>query len=115
MADVLEVAEPFFNGGTDFQYPLTEARKIVEAGSHFERADVVFVTDGLCRVASEFLAEFQAFKKRTGTRVFAVLVDVGSSAEASVRQWADHVHRVVDLARDAQAAQEAALAVFGAV
>jgi uncharacterized protein with von Willebrand factor type A (vWA) domain len=127
MADVLEVAEPFFNGGTDFQRPLMEARKIIEAGGcpstgsarcpghRFERADVVFVTDGLCRVTPEFLAEFEAFKKRTATRVFAVLVDVGSSAEVSVRRWADQVHRVVDLARDAQAAQDAAVAVFGAV
>lgn len=123
MADVLEVAEPFFNGGTDFQRPLTEARQIIEAGGRpstgsghcFERADVVFVTDGLCRVTPEFLAEFETFKKRTGTRVFAVLVDVGTSAEVSVRQWADQVHRVVDLARDAQAAQDAAVAVFGAV
>jgi uncharacterized membrane protein len=47
--------------------------------------------------------------------VFAVLVDVGCSAEAPVRQWADQVHRAVDLARDAQAAQDAAVAVFGAV
>jgi len=115
MADVLEVAEPFFNGGTDFRRPLMEARQIVEASRRFERADDVFVTDGLCRVTPEFLAEFEAFKKRTGTRVFAVLVDVGSSAEVSVRRWADQVHRVVDLARDAQAAQDAAVVVFRAV
>jgi uncharacterized protein with von Willebrand factor type A (vWA) domain len=122
MADVLEVAEPFFNGGTDFQRPLAEARRIIEgggaghsAGRLFERADMVFVTDGLCSVSPEFLAEFAAFKRGTGTRVFAVLADVGRSAEASVRQWADQVHRVVDLARDTRAAQEAASAVFGAV
>lgn len=86
MVDVLEVAEPLFNGGTDFQRPLTEARQIIEAGGRFERADVVFVTDGLCRVTPEFLAEFDTFKKRTGARVFAVLVDVGCSAEVSVRR-----------------------------
>ena len=115
MANVLEVAEPFFNDGTDFQRPLMEAQQIIEDSSHFERADVTFVTDGLCRVTPEFLAESYAFKKRTGTRVFAALVDIGSSAEGSVRQWADQVHRVVDLVRDAQAAQDAAVAVFGAV
>jgi len=37
-------------------------------------------------VTPEFLAEFEAFKKRTGTRMFAVLVDVGSSAEVPMRQ-----------------------------
>ena len=123
MADVLDVTEPFFNGGTDFRRPLVEARRIVEAGGRpstgsghrFEHADVVFVTDGLCRVTPEFLPEFEAFRKRTETRVFAVLVDVGSSAEVSVQQWADQVHRVVDLARDAQAAQNVAMAVFRAV
>lgn len=52
---------------------------------------------------------------RDTTRVFAVLVDVGSSAEGSVRQWADQVHRAVDLVRDTQTAQDAAVAVFGTV
>jgi len=47
--------------------------------------------------------------------VFAALVDAGSSGEGSVRQWAEQVHRVVALVRDAQAAQDAAVAVFGAV
>ena len=55
---------------------------------------------GLCRVAPESLAEFDAFKKRTGTRVFTVLVDVGSNAEVLVREWTDKVHRAVDLVRN---------------
>lgn len=118
MADVLEIAEPFFNGGTDFQSPLTEAMRIIEGAAdtcRFKRADVVFSTDGICRIKSDFLAEFQAFKERTGTRVFAVLTDVGQSAEYSVRTWSDRVYRVLDLAHDTQAAAEAAKAVFGAV
>jgi hypothetical protein len=70
---------------------------------------------GLCRATPEFLAGFDAFKKRTGTRVFAVLVGVGSSAEGSVRQWADQVHWVVELARDAQTARDAGVVACGAV
>jgi uncharacterized protein with von Willebrand factor type A (vWA) domain len=115
MADVLEIAEHFFNGGTDFHRPLMEAQKIIEQGGLFERADVVFATDGQADVTADFVAELAAFKKRTGTRIFAVLADVGSSTEQSVRRWADQVHRVTDLAHDEQAAQEAATAVFGAV
>ena len=115
MADILEVAEPFFNGGTDFHRPLMEAQKIIESGGHFKRADIVFATDGMAGVTNEFLQDFAAFKKRTGTRVFAVLADVGHSAEHSVRQWADQIYRIADLARDAQGAEAAARAVFGAV
>ena len=115
MADVLEVAEPFFGGGTDFESPLTRAREIIEQAMDFTRADIVFITDGIASVSDGFLQDFQTFKKRTGTRVFTVLVDVGSSSEASVRAWSDQVHRVVDLAQDAQAAQQAAREVFGAV
>jgi len=69
----------------------------------------------LCRATPEFLAEFDAFKRWTGTPVSAVLVGVGSSAEVSVRQWAEQVYRVVNLTRDAQAAQDAAVVTFGAV
>ncbi len=115
MEDILEVADPFFNGGTDFHRPLTEAQQIIEAGGHFERADIVFVTDGLAAVTDEFLQGFAAFKKRTGTRVFAVLADVGHSAEHAVRRWADQIHRIADLAHDDQGAEAAAKAVFGTV
>jgi hypothetical protein len=62
-----------------------------------------------------FLAEFDAFKRRTGTRVSAVLVGAGSSAEGSMRQWAEQVYRVVNLARDAQAAQDAGVVACGAM
>ena len=113
--DVLEIAEPFFGGGTDFETPLAKAREIIEQEPEFSRADIVFITDGIAGVSDTFLAEFEAFKNRTGTRVFTVLVDVGSSSEESVREWSDQVHRVVDLARDAQGAEQAASKVFGTV
>jgi uncharacterized protein with von Willebrand factor type A (vWA) domain len=115
MADVLEVAEPFFGGGTHFESPLTRAREIIEQAMDFTRADIVFITDGIASVSDGFLQDFEAFKRRTGTRIFTVLVDVGSSSEVSVRAWSDQVHRVVDLAQDAQAAQQAAREVFRAV
>jgi uncharacterized protein with von Willebrand factor type A (vWA) domain len=115
MEDILEVAEPFFNGGTDFCTPLTKAQEIIEQEGDFKRADIVFVTDGIARVTDSFLTDFRGFKERTKTRVFTVLIDVGSSSEVSVRKWSDQIHRVVDLACDAEAAKDAAVAAFRAV
>ncbi len=115
MEDILEVAEPFFGGGTDFCTPLTRAREIIEQEGGFERADIVFVTDGIATVDDSFLSDFRAFKKRTGTRVFTVLVDLGSSAETSVTRWSDQIHRMVDLMHDAEGAEDAAVAAFRAV
>lgn len=116
LQDVLEIADSgFFNGGTDFHSPLRKAQEIIEEEGKFDKADIIFITDGIADVADEFLRNFHAFKKRTGTRVFAVLADVGQSRARSVERWADQVHRVLDLAHDAQAAEDAAWNVFGAV
>jgi uncharacterized protein with von Willebrand factor type A (vWA) domain len=115
MEDILEVAEPFFNGSTDFCTPLTKAQEIIEQEGDFKRADIVFVTDGIARVTDSFLTDFRGFKERTKTRVFTVLIDVGSSSEVSVRKWSDQIHRVVNLACDAEAAKNAATAAFRAV
>ena len=41
--DILQAAEHFFNGGTDFEKPLTQALNLLENG--YENADIVFITD----------------------------------------------------------------------
>lgn len=115
MNDILEIAESFFGGGTDFHRPLIEAQRIIGSGGNFEQADIVFITDGIADVTEEFLKGFAAFKKRSSTRVFAVLIDVGQSTEYSVRQWADRVYRTTDLVHDNQEAEAVARTVFGAV
>ena len=53
-ADKMAAAERFLGGGTDFKPPMREAVSLMENGG-FERADVVFITDGECMLPDEFV------------------------------------------------------------
>lgn len=58
---VVECAEFFANGGTDFQTPMKEALGILQdefAKTGGVKADVVFVTDDECYVSDEFMTEY---------------------------------------------------------
>lgn len=91
---ILEIAETFLDaGGTDFERPLSEAMKTIRVEG-LTKADIAFITDGECAVSEEFLREFRAIKEGLEVNVFAVLCDVGSSSDESVRQFANRVERV---------------------
>jgi uncharacterized protein with von Willebrand factor type A (vWA) domain len=77
--EVLEVATFEFRGGTDFEGPLREALKVA-GDTAFDKADVVFVTDGLARVSDGALAEIKALRERRGLRVWGVAMP-GCSSE----------------------------------
>ena len=87
---VMEIGGYFLNGGTDFAKPLTEAVTLIEQ-SQYKKADIVFVTDGECAVTDEFLEWFREAKKQKEFRVISVLVDMGSSTPAAVREFSDDV------------------------
>src|SRR5690606_32578793 len=60
--DMVKLATSFMNGGTDFKAPLNESLRIINK-SRFEKADVVFVTDGEARVDDGFLKRFNQIKR----------------------------------------------------
>ena len=49
---VIQIAEYFLNGGTDFEKPLNAAIELSEK-TEFKKADIVFVADGKCGVSDE--------------------------------------------------------------
>jgi uncharacterized protein with von Willebrand factor type A (vWA) domain len=94
----LEIGQYFLNGGTDFMKPLTEAVALIEK-SEFKKADIVFVTDGECAVTDEFLERFREVKKQKEFRVISVLVDMGSTTPAAVREFSDEVKFVSEMSQ----------------
>lgn len=101
---ILEIAETFFNAsGTDFERPLSSAMDTIRAEG-LTKADIAFVTDGECAVSEQFLREFRATKEALEVNVFAVICDVGSSSDESVRQFANRVERVSSFTDESAAA-----------
>ena len=93
---LLEVAEYFLGGGTDFEKPLKKAREYIEKGI---KADIVFITDGECAVSSEFLIDFNDARKKIPFNVFSVLLNIGGrTSSASLEKFSDELFKISELA-----------------
>jgi uncharacterized protein with von Willebrand factor type A (vWA) domain len=84
--ELIDMAQHFFNGGTDFERPLQEAVQVMD-DTDFHKGDIVFLTDGEAHVSDEFLhGEFARVKKEKAFNVISVVI--GYSDE-SVRPFSD--------------------------
>lgn len=90
---VLQLAEYFPGGGTDFQKPLDAALRYLEQ-VRFRRGDIVFVTDGECRVDPQWLETFRETKERLGFALFSVLIDVGPASLGALKDFSDKITSV---------------------
>lgn len=75
--DVVTMTEHFFNGGTDFESPLKAAIDAIRNAFHGQskdKADVIFITDGVSYLDDTFLEWFHDEKLKMGFRTFGVLV-----------------------------------------
>ncbi|HXW84158.1 MAG TPA: VWA domain-containing protein [Candidatus Binataceae bacterium] len=90
---VIEMAEYFAGGGTEFERPLDAAVELI-ADKKLKRGDIVMITDGECQVRPEWLAQLKEKKDELEFAIFAVLVDVGSADSSTLAQFADRITSV---------------------
>jgi uncharacterized protein with von Willebrand factor type A (vWA) domain len=91
--DMLEIAESRAGGGTNFEAPLAKALEIIQKEG-LQKADICFITDGICAVPEKFLAEFVTTKRKMEVNVITVLMDIGDTSDATIRGFSDTVHTV---------------------
>lgn len=75
--DVIDFAEFFFGGGTDFERPLDLAAKVVD--DDMPKADIIMITDGICDVSDEWNKNFIAWRDEAEVTVFSVIIDAYSN------------------------------------
>lgn len=100
---IMSELEFFFNGGTDFQRPLTEA--IAHIGGHkFNKADIIFATDGCANLTPEFVEAYQKVKGEKKFSCIGILVAPGTSdakdAPEVMKQFCDELFPVDNLLED---------------
>ena len=76
-------------------------RSIACAAPAMRRGDIVFITDGECRVDPEWLREFKREKDKLGFSLFSVLIDVGPSSLGALKDFSDHITSVRQLTSEA--------------
>ena len=100
MADKLRAAETFLGGGTSFQAPMNEALRLMEAEG-FGNADIVFVTDGECRLPDEYLEQLHSEQTARRFTVTGVLLDKGTPGMAfSLESFCQNIYRTSELLGD---------------
>lgn len=87
---MLEIAETFLSSGTDFEVPLSKALEIIETEG-LDKADVAMITDGECAVSDVWLKDFLARKAALKVEVTTVLMDVGSTSDATTGEFSDRM------------------------
>ena len=104
IGDVLDLAEFFFAGGTDFETPLAVAAELLDAEYNDAgkmRGDIVFVSDGECGVSDDWLRTWQDARKRLGFRAYGIAL--GRQPGPVMTAVCDSVRDLDDLASPAGA------------
>lgn len=96
---VLDCAETFLNGGTDFEKPLKEAISLYESGK-MDKPDIVFITDGECDISGEFRKVFAEFKENSGAKLTGILLDMSSCFSFSLQKFADCIYKTSELLKE---------------
>jgi uncharacterized protein with von Willebrand factor type A (vWA) domain len=98
IGDVLDFAELFYGGGTDFQTPLDAAAKVLQAEHDQDgttRGDIVLITDGACDVSEDWMRAWNDRKHHLGFRVFGIAI--GTSPGPVLTALSDNTRTIGDL------------------
>jgi uncharacterized protein with von Willebrand factor type A (vWA) domain len=93
---VMDLAEYFPGGGTDFQTPLDAALECLQQ-SRFKKGDIIFITDGECQVSPEWAENFREEKARLGFSLFSILIDMGPASLGTLKEFSDRITTIKQL------------------
>lgn len=96
---VMDLAEYFPGGGTDFQKPLDAALECLRQ-SRFKKGDVIFITDGECQVDPEWAEQFRQEKEKLGFSLFSILIDMGPASLGTLKEFSDRISTIKQLTGD---------------
>jgi uncharacterized protein with von Willebrand factor type A (vWA) domain len=98
---LIEFTEHFWDGGTNYERPMTMALEKLEREFNQDgsmKGDIVFITDDDCGVSPDWMHAFLAHKARLGFRVFGIKVGVSRGYGAGLEAISDNVRTVAEFA-----------------
>lgn len=111
---IIDCAERFHNGGTNFEAPLNKALELIK-DSTFKDADIVFITDGDCYVSDTFSRKFNQIKQEKEFKTMGVLVNMGRGhvSDSSLKEFCDSITLVSDIADLKDSDSQVNKSIFG--
>ena len=77
MEKFINIAQVGASGGTDFEAPLKKGLEVIQK-SEYQKADMIFITDGCCDVEKDFQDQFLKLKETLLFNLYSVLIGVES-------------------------------------
>lgn len=96
---IMDLAEYFPGGGTDFQKPLDAALDCLKQ-SRFKKGDIIFITDGECQVEADWAERFRREKDKLGFSLFSILIDMGPASLGTLTEFSDRISTIKQLTGD---------------
>jgi uncharacterized protein with von Willebrand factor type A (vWA) domain len=96
---IMDLAEYFPGGGTDFQKPLDAALECL-GQARFKKGDIIFITDGECQVDPQWAESFRAQKEKLGFSLFSILIDTGPASLGTLKEFSDRISTIKQLTGD---------------
>jgi uncharacterized protein with von Willebrand factor type A (vWA) domain len=96
---IMDLAEYFPGGGTDFQKPLDAALECLRE-SRFKKGDIIFITDGECQVDPQWAEQFRQEKEKLGFSLFSILIDMGPASLGTLKEFSDRISTIKQLTGD---------------
>lgn len=99
LEDKLTASETFLGGGTNFERPIREALRLMDTES-FEKADMVFITDGECELSDACQQELQSAQATYHFTVTGILLDEGHAGmDFSLKPFCQKIYRTSELTK----------------
>lgn len=101
-AELLDMAEFFFGGGTTFDGWMTESLVIAEKGM-FENADIIVISDGDVYIGDKKREEYNTRRTAKKVHAYGVLLATTKKEGDNLRSVTDQMITVTDLEADSKA------------
>ena len=99
LEDKLTASETFLGGGTNFERPIREALRLMDTEG-FEKADMVFITDGECELSDACQQELQSAQATYHFTVTGILLDEGHAGmDFSLKPFCQKIYRTSELTK----------------
>ena len=102
---LLRCAQHFFGGGTNFESPLRECLRLLDC--ELKNAEILFITDGRCRISSDFAEFFAREKQKRRIILTSILLD-GPEGDKTIGEsllpFSDQIYYSSDMVPDEIAA-----------
>lgn len=96
---ILDIAETFDDGGTDFKEPLEKAMNLIKDRKigKFKKADIIFITDGECKINDDFLRKLKALQTEKEFKILSILINAGRVSDTTLKKFSDDIIPLSDL------------------